>query len=269
MTIAAVLIASLAIAAIPFQDNGKLVSVRARVNGFPALRLTLDTGASASVLDSDVAHSLRLRASGVHVGSGAGAGAVRYQIFRNVSFAASEVRWTAPVAYGISLRNVGTQEREDGLIGSDFFRRYVVSIDYRAHRLGIFRPSTFIYAGHGRAVPLFFAHHRPFVAVLVKVAGIPARRRNLLIDTGSEDMLDDGLIAQSTARTRLLSAGVGLGHRFASVYGPIQWASIAGYTIHNLNGVSGGVPLIGQSVLRHFVITLDYTHRLAYFELQR
>jgi len=258
--------ANRAIATIPFVDNGKLIAVHVKIGSSRALFFTVDSGASASVIDSATARSLHLVASGTHLGSGAGAGPVRFDIFTNLPLAIGSVRWIAPQVYGASLKGTGTNVAEDGLIGSDFFAKYVVQVDYRRHRMTLFDPRSFRYAGRGEAIPTAFGHHRPFIHVVLKVAGRPAATRSVLVDSGSEDALDADLIARSSARKTPILGGVGLGRRFKTYFGPIQWAKIGSYTLRNLSGVSGGVALIGQTVLRNFMLTFDYTSRRIYFE---
>jgi aspartyl protease len=140
------------IATIPFSLNGKLVSVRVGVNGSEPLRFTVDTGASASVIDAGVARRLHLRRYGVHVGRGAGAGAVRFDLFRNVRLSVGgTAAFTAPTVYGVSLGNVGTQEAEAGLLGYDFFAKYIVKIDYENRVMTLYDPAGFHYVGRASA----------------------------------------------------------------------------------------------------------------------
>ena len=259
-------LANSASTSIPFKDNGKLIVIGVRVNASRPLRFTLDSGASSSVIDSAVARSLHLVPDGSHVGSGAGAGAIRFDVFRRLHLSMDGVNWLAAKAYGVSLQGTGTTVPEDGLIGSDLFAKYVVDVNYAMHTVTLCDPSKFRYDGRGIALPISFAHNRPFVSVTVKVAGQDPKQRIVLVDSGSEDALDDDIIARSTAPKRIVHSGVGLGKRFYAYYGPIQWARIGDYTIRNVQGVSGGVALIGQSVLRRFSrVTFDYARHRIYF----
>ncbi|HYW52781.1 MAG TPA: aspartyl protease family protein [Dongiaceae bacterium] len=251
------------VAVLPFTDNGKLVSLPVSAGGSPARPFTLDSGASASVIDSAAAAALRMRAAGSKLGSGAGAGRVRFVLYRDVALAAGAARWTAPVMYGVSLRGAGTSRQEDGLLGYDLFARYVVDIDYAAHRLSLYEPSGFRYAGGGAAIPITIEKHVPHVAVTIKVRGRPAQVRRLLIDSGSEDMVDDAIIATSTAPKQRIATS-GLGRSVAAYAGPVEWVRIGPFTLRSLAGTSAGVPLIGSAVLRNFRVTFDYSRRTMY-----
>jgi hypothetical protein len=256
------------VAVIPFTLNGTLVSLRVRVGGSAPRSFTLDSGASASVIDTGVARALGMHAAGSRSGTGAGAGPVRFLIFRNVQLAAGAARWVAPQAYGIVLRAAGTALQEDGLAGSDLFFRYVVDIDYAERRISLYEPKGFRYAGAGTAIPLTFAKHLAHAAVTIKVRGRPAQVRTLLIDSGSEDMIDDAVVATSTARKQAIST-TGLGRSVRAYAGPIEWAKLGPFTLRGLSGTSGGVPLLGTGVLRNFHATFDYSRHRMYVAKRR
>jgi hypothetical protein len=251
------------VAVIPFTDNGKLVSLRVRVAGSAPRVFSLDSGAGASVIDSATATELHIRAQGTRLGTGAGAGPVRFSIFKNVSLALGAARWLAPKAYGISLNSVGTVLHEDGLVGSDLFFRYVVDVDYARHRLSLYEPKTFRYMGTGTAVPLTIVKRVPHAAVTIKVRGRAAQVRQLLIDSGSEDAVDDDVIATSTAPKQLISTS-GLGRSVHAYSGPVEWAKVGSFKLSDLSGTSGGVPLLGSGVLRNFHVTFDYSRKRMY-----
>jgi hypothetical protein len=171
----------------------------------------------------------------------------------------------APTAYGVSLNSVGTVLHEDGLVGSDLFFRYVVDIDYARHRLSLYEPKTFRYTGAGTAIPLTIVKRVPHVAVTITVRGRAAQVRRLLIDTGSEDFVDDAVIATSTAPKQLISTS-GLGRSVRAYAGPIERVTIGPFTVRDLSGTSGGVPLLGSGVLRNFHVTFDYSRRRMYLQ---
>jgi hypothetical protein len=251
------------VAVVPFTDNGKLVSLHVRVGGSGPRVFTLDSGAGASVIDTATANDLHLRAQGSRLGTGAGAGPVRFSIFKNVSLALGSARWVAPVTWGVSLNAVGTAFHEDGLVGSDLFVRYVVDVDYGHHRVSLYEPKTYRYTGDGAAVPLTITKHVPHAAVTIKVRGRAAQVRQVLIDSGSEDMVDDAVIATSTAPKQVISTS-GLGRSIHAYAGPVEWAKVGPFIVRDLSGTSGGVPLLGAGVLRNFHVTFDYSRKRMY-----
>jgi hypothetical protein len=253
------------VAVIPFTDNGKLVSLRVRVDRSAERPFTLDSGASVSVIDSNVAAALRMRPRGSRLGTGAGAGKVRFLIYRDVPLALGGARWVAPTVYGVSLRQAGTTLQEDGLVGSDLFFRYVVDIDYGRHRLALYEPKTFRYTGTGSAIPLTIVKHVSHADVTIKVAGREPQVRRLLIDSGSEDSVDDTIVGTSTAPKKQIST-TGLGRSVAAYIGPIEWARIGRFVVRDLSGTSSGVPLLGSDVLRKFRVTFDYSRKRMYLE---
>jgi hypothetical protein len=188
---------------------------------------------------------------------------VRFAIFKDVSLALGGARWRAPTVWGVSLDPVGTALHEDGLVGSDLFLRYVVDLDYARHILSLYEPRTFRFTGAGAAIPLTIVKGVPHAAVTIKVQGRPARARNVLIDTGSEDWLDDAIVATSTAPKQVISTS-GLGRSIRAYAGPIEWARIGPFTVRDISGTSGGVPLLGSGVLRNFHVTFDYSRKRMY-----
>jgi hypothetical protein len=115
-------------------------------------------------------------------------------------------------------------------------------------------------------MPMTLVKHTPHIVAVVTVQGVSPQRRVLLIDSGSEDSVDDDLIARSTAPKRPVNAGVGLGKRFTAVYGPVEKLEIGPFVLRNLSGVSGGTALLGGEVLRRFTTVFDYSRRVVYFE---
>jgi len=254
------------VATIPFTLNGKLVSLRVAVNGSRPLTFTLDSGASASVVDSSIATRVGLRAHGAKTIHGAGKGGVHVLLYRDVPLRAGSAAYRAPLAYGVSLKTVGTDQREAGLLGFDFFARYVIKVDYLKRTITLYRPDTYVYEGPGTAVPIQIVKHTPHLYATITVQGRPPMRRRLLVDSGSEDEVDDRVIALSTAKKQRISGGSGLGQKFGTYLGPIREVRIGPYALHDLRGVSGGVALVGSDVLRRFVVIYDYRHKTLIFE---
>lgn len=97
---------------------------------------------------------------------------------------------------------------------------YVVEIDYEAAVLTLRDPKTFHYAGGGEAIPFALVKNTPRVRAKIAVGGRPAEERLLLVDSGSEDALDDDLLAQSPQRLEVIGGVV----RFSGVLTSSRWA---------------------------------------------
>ncbi|HTD36743.1 MAG TPA: retropepsin-like aspartic protease [Candidatus Limnocylindrales bacterium] len=257
--------AAVPVAVIPFTDNGKLPSLAVRVGGSQPLPFVLDSGASRSVIDAQTARRLGLQRTGVYLGTGAGAGRVPFDVYRDVALSAGAARWTAPTAWGIALGSAGTTLPEAGLVGSDFFFRFVVDVDYAAHRITVYDPRTYHHTGPGTALPIAFHKRLATIPATLAVPGRAPQRRTLTIDTGSEDELDDALVATTTGPKRY-AGSTGLGRSAPLVIAPVDWIAIGPYRLRNITGASGRVPIVGSGLLRRFHVTFDYAHRRLYLQ---
>ncbi len=78
------------------------------------------------------------------------------------------------------------RRREDGILGSGFFRRYVVEIDSQAKVMRLHEPKSYLYSGKGEILKLEFPKDTPVIeADIVGPQGKPIRAR-LEIDTGCD-----------------------------------------------------------------------------------
>ncbi|MGV3755408.1 MAG: aspartyl protease family protein [Verrucomicrobiota bacterium] len=78
------------------------------------------------------------------------------------------------------------RRREDGILGSGFFRRYVVEIDAQAKVMRLHEPKSYTYSGKGEILKLEFPKDTPVIeADIVGPQGNSMRAR-LEIDTGCD-----------------------------------------------------------------------------------
>lgn len=162
-----------------------------------------------------------------------------------------------------------------GILGHDFLLEYVTRIDYDSARVELFAPRTFVYAGPGKAVPLWIEAAQAFVLGVLHSSG-GATPAKLKIDTGSLDALGlNGSFVQQTELVRgiqhpLPAMGAAIGGaveayvvRLDSIaLGEIVIAKpIAGYSVEtNRRGDAG---TIGVALLSRFNLVFDYSrHRL-------
>lgn len=95
--------------------------------------------------------------------------------------------------------------------------------------------------------------------------GRAPQRRTLSLDTGSEDELDDALVATTTGPKRY-AGSTGLGRSAPLVIAPVDWILLGPYRMRNVTGASGRVPIVGSGLLRRFHATFDYPHRRLYLQ---
>jgi hypothetical protein len=258
------------IASIPFEESGSSVFLPVSVNGSPPLWFNLDSGANTCLVDVSHAKQLGIKLQETKQGTGAGAGPVTYFTIRkeDASFKLKSIVFSCEhtAAIDLSQNFASTGHDLDGVIGSDFFEGFVVEINYEAHVVRIFDPKNFEYKGPGETVPLMFYKRLPHVEASLTVQGQATERKLLLVDSGSEDAVDDEIILKSVGPKREVTGGVGLGKEYKVTFGTISQFRLGSITLENLPSVAPGVSLVGGEILRRFTIVFDYGRRRMYWE---
>ncbi len=260
---------------IPFRLEGNHVFITARVKGSGPLRLLIDTGFPISLLDREQARALKLKARGGLKLAGVGGGAVDGVFLEEVTFTLPGLKFSTKAVGAAPLADWGRYSglRVDGVIGYNFFSRYVVEIDYGASVMRVGEPGGYSYSGAGEAVPLMLAGTDPLIEAKVLVPGLAPVGGKFVIDTGSEGALH--LNERFTKTNNLLSAVRGAiagnvtgaagglrvltGRVQALRVGPFEIkAPTADFSTGDTGDYAG---LIGGEILRRFTVILDYPHR--------
>ena len=251
--------------AIPFEACGNLAFLPVRVNGSDTLSFLIDSGANACVIDTKQAKKLGLKPLEQVKGSGAGKGPVDTWILdqKRVTFSLPGIDLHADLVAALDLSNnlsvLG--RRVDGILGFDLLDRFLVELDYDAHVLLLSPRDSVLMTGSSVVLPLVFSNRLPHVDVTLTPAGHEPVSQTLLIDSGSNDAVDDSLLSLSTYPLIETVSGVGQGKEFRSVAG--RWESVDLGSLHltQVPGGAGGVPLIGGEVLRRFTVAFDFRHQ--------
>jgi membrane-associated protease RseP (regulator of RpoE activity) len=169
--------------------------------------------------------------------------------------------------------------REDGMIGYEFFARFITRFDYGKRTITFFDKRYFDATDAGVLVPIRLYHQFP--EVLGSYDGIPAR---FGIDTGSRMalMLTGPFVQKHDLRARAQSGveamtgwGVdGPSRSFVTHGGVVKLGDVTidrPLTALSLDkggaGAAEAFPNnIGGGVLKRFVVTLDYDHNVMYLK---
>lgn len=123
-----------ALRTIPFRAVGSTVLVPVSVNGSDPGWFILDSGANSCVIDKAFARRVGLNATAGGEATGAGKGTVPYDRYREeVRFSVGGLSLECPQrrVIGLDFSNqpsiIGASV--DGVLGTDFFIRYVIEID--------------------------------------------------------------------------------------------------------------------------------------------
>jgi predicted aspartyl protease len=161
-----------------FVDNRIFVSVI--INGKGPFSLILDTGGALSV-DTQVAQELGLSLHDPFPVSGAGPDQVLGYLTELESLQVGEdslVHQEAMVIPVGSIRDAIGLIHFDGVMGSEFFQKHVVQIDYKSSRLSVF-PSSMNLESRGHVIPIVFDGSQPTIHATVD--GVEGK---FLVDTG-------------------------------------------------------------------------------------
>jgi len=247
------------IASFSFRLSDNLIIIPVAINGSEAKTFILDNGASFWVIDSSLTKKLAIATDSSSKVSGAGKGKVDVTYARNISFGLLGLKIEAPQVTIINLAGAVQGLQLEGLIGYEFFRQYVVRIDYHSQMIQLFDTATFTYKGNGLVIPLIFKKKQVYVKAKIKVAGHPQEEKEYLVDSGSSDQVNDELVAEASSAKNAVG-GVGVGKQFGVKIGNIERFQLGKKVFTNLQGISGGQK-IGSGLLHNFVVTFDYSHQ--------
>lgn len=273
------------LAQIPFELNGNQVFLRVRVNGSEPLWFGLDTGASGTVINTATAEALGLKMEGSGRTTGAG-GQVQSSSVRGVRLDIGSARLESLDAMTLALTSIENAmgHRMDGILGSEFFRRYVVELDYERLLIHLYEPAGFVYQGRGESLPLTFALNHPYVHAKVAMPGREPVEGKFVLDTGSnfplillDSFVREKRLAESLTKT-LKVMGRGVGGEVSMPVGRTGRLMLGSFSLEQpvtsfpqtgwfaREGAAGN---IGSAVLRRFKVTFDYSRSRMFLEPNR
>ncbi|MEQ8704885.1 MAG: aspartyl protease family protein [Phaeodactylibacter sp.] len=172
-----------------------------------------------------------------------------------------------------------------GILGADFFRRFIIKINYRKRVISLYDPSAYRPPSEGYTrINVEFSKSKPYVFPEVVLRQGDTSTLKLLLDTGAALPLlinmdsDPGLVLPEHVIPSNLGAGLGgflRGYkgkvpslqlppfRFSSVvtsYQDLQLGEIDSTQLDQRNGI------LGNEILRRFTVILDYIHEEAYLQ---
>jgi predicted aspartyl protease len=270
------------VAQIPIELSGSQIFLRLRVNGSEPLWFGLDTGASGTVINTTTAASLGLKPEGSHQTTGAG-GNVQSSTVRGVRLDIGGARLEDLSVMTLALTSIedAMGHKMDGILGSEFFRRYVVELDYERLLINLYEPAGFEYKGRGESLPLTFALNHPYVRAKVAMPGREPVEGRFVLDTGSnfplillDSFVKEKRLDESLTKT-LKVTGRGVGGEVSMPVGRAGRLLLGGFSLENpvtsfpqtgwfaREGAAGN---IGGAILRRFKVTFDYSRSRLFLE---
>lgn len=265
---------------VPFELANNHIYVRVRMNGQGAFSVLCDTGGE-NVITPSVAARLGVKTEGALQGRGVGEKSEDIALARLQSLTVGDVTISNQVFVVYGLEPFADVEGVDqnGMIGYEIFKRFVVRVDYERRQLTLTLPSAFLYQSAGTVVPFQFNDRIPQVEG--SIDGIGGK---FDIDTGSRCSVSllrpfaekHDLRAKMAPRFEA-TIGWGVG---GAARGLVTRASelrlgdvvvrspVADISLQQKGAlvspyVAGNV---GAGVLKRFNITFDYGHQQMIFE---
>jgi len=186
---------------LPLQLRRGDLLVETRVNGSGPLTFKLDTGFGITAISPKLADSLRLEHSGRLSIRGI-AGVERADTFKGAEFSFAGMSFRPGRVAALDPEHQSKRRTPDGILGADFFWRFVVEIDVARRRMRLGPPEEFSYQGRGEVIPLQFRRDTPIVEAVIVAAGREPVTGRFEIDTGCDDCLCLG--QEFVAANRLL-----------------------------------------------------------------
>jgi hypothetical protein len=275
---------------VPFELVSNHIYFKVKVNDYPHLSFLLDTGARSSYLDFSRAGEFKIKkvdrkkAKGIRGCDDASffkLDSIRIGSINpsqdGSGFAQNEnLTLFNQTMTGISLGQVDKFDGEklDGILGYDFFKRFVVEIDYLNHTLTIYEPEKFNYTGDGEVLKINLEWNIPKIKTVVdgEYEGI------FKIDTGSRNSLD--LYAPFVKKHKFLEkypkyletpVGFGITGATEGMVGRIKSfqlgsffvkSPVIGFYLEDKDSFSSRkiAGKIGGGILKKFKVIFDYPH---------
>lgn len=284
---------------IPFDLYNNHIYIQVSVNGSKPLSFLFDTGAP-HLIDIKQAKALGLKLKFLGQSDGVGEGTVDAYSSNGISFNLPGVSLSGQRVAVIPLEGVSACASEvvvdergnlrkcepneqrcqkrvvDGVLGHDFFKRFVVEIDYETRLINLYAPGNYKYQGTGESLPLEVKEPHIFVQGRLSFPGRGALNGRFLVDTGGAHSLIltspfveiNGLLPLASESTRFPVCGIGghaeilLGKLSALQLGNIKISDpVTGFSRAQNGALAEGSydGNIGAGILRHFKLIFDYS----------
>ncbi len=272
---------------VTFEKPLNLVVLEARIRDQGPFRFFLDSGATSTVVDTELANQIGLateRAS-TERGTAAGSqvtvapvrGGVDFELAPEFTIHVDEVI-TAP--FGPTAQSM-MGERFDGILGSALFHQHVIEIDYGNRSLAFHDPASYRYEGEGAVLELDFPERMPALP-FIQATLINGEHRlsdfPILVDSGGKTngmasvptrrdwdslVTPANRIFDSMAATGLANDAEGTTHE--SFFTRMDRLILGPFEFDNpqvsYSAGGPGIAVMGASLLHRFTAIFDYSRK--------
>jgi hypothetical protein len=262
---------------VPIKIHGGVIFVPVVLNDGHAYSFLLDSEFEDSVIDPATAKALHLTSADEHTEAAPG-GAVKTSSVAGVERSVAGLALGKSTLSSLDLSGFDPLlgQHLDGVLGYDFFRQFVVVIDYPHGKLTLCDPASFR-PGSEQPVTLHLESKQPYIDVQMEGANGTPIQTSLEIDTGKVDPFSvsaafarkNGLLQNPSSLFAL--KGISVGGETQAWMTRAKYVDFANVSIKNpVMGIveedADRAGQLGYGVLKRFKITLDYSRKKAYFE---
>ncbi|MFZ4425915.1 MAG: aspartyl protease family protein [Saprospiraceae bacterium] len=277
---------------VPFEYENNFIVIKVLFNDVFPLRFIFDTGAEYTILSKrEITDLLNIDYKKRFVLQGADMTTELYAyLARGISITVGNLR--------NANRNILVLEEDyfrfeefsgiqiHGILGADMFRRFVVRINYQKQVISLILPDAFDPPKGSRSFnyPMEMQRGKPYIVAQTRLASDTVIQTKLLLDTGASLAL---LLYTNThpdlhlpEKTIPSNIGIGLGGFLEGYLGRIRQLHIHNVPfddvitnfqelppeMDSLN-TSGRHGIIGNQLLRRFIVTIDYIREQLYFTI--
>lgn len=269
---------------IPFTLSGNIIFLQAKVNNSTPRWFFLDSGFGGTVLDTDFARSLGLKAEGkVDIQGTGGTSEGGFIKGVSVDLPGVQLRNRTCIVSPLAPLKSRTGKELGGILGSDFMDRFVVEIDYQQQVLNLYEPEAYEYKGSAKPIPIAISGNTPVAHATINVAGRGPVEGDFLIDTGSDGALNlyrpfvesQKLLGPNQKTVQTISFGVAkesknLVTRLEGLQlGEFNLKDVTASTFLDEEGAGASTDIaggIGTEVLRRFKVIFDLPEQVMVLE---
>jgi hypothetical protein len=240
-------------------------------------RWCLDSGAAVTVIDSAYAVELGLGTEGETKGYGAGK-TVTLAFVEIPAFTVEGIEFDAQQGAALPIAGLFKQGGIEvaGILGYDFLSRFVTRIDFANREVSFYHPAEFEYSGSGSVIPAPLENNHFHLPMTVD--GEYTGQWALDIGAGGGGFFypfakEHGFLE----RKGLEGLAGGAGGYFKISVSEFESVEIGGFELTKqlfsvpleeggVLGKSEGMGLLGNRILRHFVLYLDYERQQVILE---
>ncbi len=263
--------------AVPIRLQRGRILVPATINDSNPLSFLLDTGCGLTTLHPDLVDELKLQPSGRIRITGI-AGEERAPMYRGAVFDLGQTTYEPSRVAAIPSERSESRRRRDGVLGSGFFRRFVVEIDPQSRVMRLHSPTNYTYSGSGEVIPIRFEADTPIIQGAILAGG--TNLTNLLegdfeIDSGCDSGLCLGapfikqhklLESSTTESSEKFGVGGSVQTRSGAVpvlrLGKLEIRKPQTYFFIDSSPVDEPIAgHIGMGILRQFKVIFDYSRK--------